>query len=277
MLTTTLDGLWVLQVLTGIEVLAPELGLRPHLPSVETRDLALGHPAAAELRDAGVIDGYGAVDAPVIEWLTALSRRDVALLLHAQTPLSGGAAERVLLARFAQWWVALERSGDAVRVSGLGTAGGERSARAVIGSAIHRLCGTMQPAALRPVTLDVDALVSGARSGQNLRGFLVRQGLDGEQIATLAGAADPERCAQASIVAIQSGVDEAPARLHVEASAVSVIDTPQGRLVAEHLEHGGRRWMVIAPGTTTNLTSAVQAMLRRLPAQHDWHSYRKAV
>ena len=36
MLTTTIDGLWVLQVLTGIEVLAPEMGLRPILPSVET-------------------------------------------------------------------------------------------------------------------------------------------------------------------------------------------------------------------------------------------------
>ena len=41
MLTTTLDGLWVLQVLSGIEVLAPELGLRPILPSLETAQLAL--------------------------------------------------------------------------------------------------------------------------------------------------------------------------------------------------------------------------------------------
>ena len=36
MLTTTIDGLWVLQILAGIEVLAPELGLRPILPSFET-------------------------------------------------------------------------------------------------------------------------------------------------------------------------------------------------------------------------------------------------
>ena len=61
-LTTTVDGLWVLQVLTGIEVLAPELGLRPILPSVETLQLALAHPIAAELRNAGVIDEAGTVD-----------------------------------------------------------------------------------------------------------------------------------------------------------------------------------------------------------------------
>ena len=86
MLTTTLDGLWVLQVLTGIEVLAPELGLRPHLPSVETPQMALAHPIARELVAAGVMDDAGVVDQTVVEWLTVLSRRDVALLMHVQTP-----------------------------------------------------------------------------------------------------------------------------------------------------------------------------------------------
>ncbi|WP_260860599.1 hypothetical protein [Mycobacterium tilburgii] len=37
MLTISLDGLWVLQVLTGVEVLAPEMGLLPHLPGVEPK------------------------------------------------------------------------------------------------------------------------------------------------------------------------------------------------------------------------------------------------
>jgi hypothetical protein len=46
MLTMTIDGLWVLQVLTGIEVVAPELGLRPHFPSVEAPETArLGRSA----------------------------------------------------------------------------------------------------------------------------------------------------------------------------------------------------------------------------------------
>ena len=61
MLTTTLDGLWVLQVLSGIEVLAPELGLRPHLPSVETTHMALAHPVAEELRDVGAIGPAGPI------------------------------------------------------------------------------------------------------------------------------------------------------------------------------------------------------------------------
>ena len=72
MLTTTIDGLWVLQILAGIEVVAPELGLRPILPSFETAHKALAHPIAAELRAAGVIDEAGTVDSVVVEWLTVL-------------------------------------------------------------------------------------------------------------------------------------------------------------------------------------------------------------
>lgn len=132
MLTTTLDALWVLQVLTGIEVLAPELGLRPHLPSVESPQRALAHPAAGELREAGVIDDAGAVDQTVVEWLTVLSRRDVALLVDANTPAAVGAQERILLARFAQWWVTLERCAGQVRLSGAGVAASEQSAARLI-------------------------------------------------------------------------------------------------------------------------------------------------
>ena len=109
MLTTTIDGLWVLQVLAGIEVIAPELGLRPYLPSVETAQAALGHPVAAELRDAGAITGAGEVDDAVRDWLTVLSRRSTALVFSVQTPSDPPTVERVMLAQFAQWWVALER------------------------------------------------------------------------------------------------------------------------------------------------------------------------
>lgn len=48
--------------------------------------MALAHPIADELRAAGVITDAGGVDEAVLEWLTVLSRRDVALLIYAQTP-----------------------------------------------------------------------------------------------------------------------------------------------------------------------------------------------
>ena len=276
MLTTTIDGLWVLQVLTGIEVLAPELGLRPILPSVETPHMALAHPIAAELRDVGVIDEAGAVDSTVKEWLTVLARRDVALMIHVSVPDGGDIPTRALLARFSQWWVVLERSEDLVRISGAGTSNTETAANGIINAQIERMCGTLDAAPLQPVTVDIDKVMAGGQ--QMLREQLLREPLDGDQLQILMMAADMQRSARAFIVAIQSGVDSGqPSRKFFEESVVTIADTPEGRLIGEHYASDGKRWMVIAPGTASSIASAVNRMMRRLPANEEWHSYRKIV
>lgn len=278
MLTTSIDGLWALQVLTGIEVVAPELGLRPVLPSVETAHMALAHPIAAELRTAGVIDESGTVDSVVVEWLTVLARRDVALLIQVRNRGIGEQPARALLARFAQWWVVMERSEELIRIGGVGTASAEGSANTVLIAQIERLCGTNTPASLRPVTLDADALQSRVSSQESLQAFLIDQPLDADQLRMVTLAADPTRSTQASIVALQAGVATGkPTRTHVEQSVVTIVDSPEGRLVAEHVTSGGKKWMIIAPGTATNVASAVNQMVRRLPANEEWYSYRKVV
>ncbi len=278
MLTTTIDGLWVLQVLTGIEVLAPELGLRPILPSVETRHMALAHPIAAELRDVGVIDDAGVVDTTVTEWLTVLARRDVALMIHLSTPGGGDMPARALLARFAQWWVVFERSEDVVRISGAGTSSSESAANDIVNAQIDRLCGSMDPAPLQPVTVDIDQVMAGVNGQEMLRQHLLRERLDGDQLQVLMMAADMRRTARAFIVAIQSGVDSGqPTRKHFEQSVVTIADTPEGRLIGEHFISDGKRWMIIAPGSSSSIAAAVNRMMRRLPANEEWHSYRKVV
>jgi hypothetical protein len=277
-LTTSVDGLWALQILTGIEVVAPELGLRPVLPSVEMAHMALAHPIAAELRTAGVIDESGTVDSVVVEWLTVLARRDIALVIQVRNRDMGEQPARALLARFAQWWVVMERSEELVRIGGAGTASAEGSANTVLIAQIERLCGTNTPASLRPVTLDADALQSRVTSQESLQAFLVEQPLDADQLRMVALAADPARSTQASIVALQAGIETGkPMRTHVEQSVVTIIDSPEGRLVAEHVTSGGKKWMIIAPGTATNIASAVNQMVRRLPANEEWYSYRKVV
>jgi len=278
MLTTTIDGLWVLQILAGIEVVAPELGLRPILPSFETTHKALAHPIAAELRDAGVINDAGTVDSVVVEWLTVLSRRDVALLIHVRNPEAGDHPARAVLARFAQWWVVMERSEDLVRIGGAGTATAEGAANSVVVAQIDRLCGTNAPAPMRPVTIDADALLAGVTSQDSLKRFLMTQQMDADQQRILLLAADPTRSTQASIVALQSGVETGqPTRTFVEQSAVTIIDSPEGRLVAEQVPSGSKKWMVLAPGSATNIANAINNMVRRLPANEEWFSYRKVV
>jgi hypothetical protein len=276
-LTTTVDGLWALQVLAGIEVVGPELGLRPILPSVETPQMALAHPVAAELRAKGVLDESGNVDTAVVEWLTVLSRRDIALFIAAHAPGDDPPAG-VLLARFAQWWAVIERSEDLIRISGAGTSSAESAGNAVIAAQIERLCGTNTPAQLRPVTLDADEMLACVTSADALRTFLVDRRLDAEQLQLLTMAADPRQSAQAAIVALQSGVAGGrPMRTHIDESTVTIIDTPAGRIVAELVRSGGKRWMIIGPGAPSSIASAVNRMMRRLPANQEWHSYRKVV
>jgi hypothetical protein len=277
-LTTTVDGLWALQLLTGIEVVAPELGLRPIIPSAETAQMALAHPIAMELRAVGVIGESGTVDPVVVEWLTVLARRDVALLVQVHNPETGEQPARALLARFAQWWVVIERSEELVRIGGAGTASAESAASVVLTAQIERLCGTNTPASLRPITLDLDALRSEVNSQESLSRFLTRQDLDPDQLRMAMLAADSTRSTQSSIVALQAGVETGrPTRTFIEQSVVTVIDTPEGRLIAEQVLTAGRKWMVIAPGTGGNIASAVNELMRRLPAKDEWYSHRKVV
>jgi hypothetical protein len=276
-LTTSLEGLWVLQVLTGIEVLAPEMGLRPHLPSVEPKHKALAHPVTAELRAAGAIDETDSVDGAIVEWLTVLSRRDIGLLVQFRLADDGEPA-RALLARFAQWWVAIERSGELVRISGAGIANNEGAANEALNAQIERLCGANDPARLRPVTLDAEAMRAAATDQASLHEFLGNQGLDADQVHMLKLATDPGRSAQASIVALQTGIETGlPTRTYIDPGAVTIIDTTEGRLVAEQVSSGAKTWMIIAPGTKNNIGNAINHMVRRLPAEQEWHSYRKVV
>jgi hypothetical protein len=230
----------------------------------------------AELRAVGVIDETDDVDSTVVEWLTVLSRRDIGLLVHFRTP-GDAQPPLVLLARFAQWWVVMERSADLVRISGAGISSTEATANAALNAQIERLCGTSTPASLRPVTLDADAMRTASTSEESLGEFFDIR-LDPDQSQILKLAIDAGRSAQASIVAIQSGVDTGrPTRSYIEQSAVAIIDTPQGRLVAEHVTAAGKKWMIVAPGTKSNVASAINHMVRRLPADQEWHSYRKVV
>ncbi|WP_025737858.1 ESX secretion-associated protein EspG [Mycobacterium genavense] len=68
-----------------------------------------------------------------------------------------------------------------------------------------------------------------------------------------------------------------PTRTYIDLGAVTIIDTPEGRVLAEQVSSGGKKWMIIAPGTKSNIGAAINHMVRRLPADQEWHSYRKVV
>jgi ESX secretion-associated protein EspG len=276
MLTTTLDGLWVLQAVTGVEQTCPELGLRPLLPRLDTPERALRHPVAAELVASGALDEAGNVDPMIREWLTVLLRRDLGLVLTIGVP--GREPTRASICRFASWWVVLERNGELVRLYPAGTAGNETTASELVVGQIERLCGVAEAAPLRPVTLDTEHLLESVRDAASLRTFLLAQRLDADQMQFVMTCADPARSAHAYIVALQAGVGpEEQARHLVGDSTVSIIDTPAGRVCIESVLSGQRRYQILSPGSRSDIGGAVQRLIRRLPAGDEWYSYRRVV
>lgn len=276
MLTTTVDGLWVLQAVTGVEQTCPELGLRPLLPRLDTPERALRHPVVAELVAAGALDEAGNADPMIREWLTVLLRRDLGLLVSIAVP--GREPTRAAICRFASWWVVLERHGELVRLHPAGTAGDEAAASDLVVGQVERLCGVAEAAPLKPVTLDTEQLLGSVRDAASLRSFLLGQRLDPDQLQIVLTAADPARSAHAAIVGLQAGVGpDTMARIVVGDSTVSIIDTPAGRVCVENVISGQRRYQVLAPGSRSDISGAVQRLIRRLPAGEDWHSYRRVV
>jgi EspG family len=276
MLTTTVDGLWVLQAVTGVEQTCPELGLRPLLPRIDTAERALQHPVVTELRAAGAIDDAGNADPMIREWLTVLLRRDLGLLVNIAVP--GREPTRASICRFASWWVVLERHAELIRLYPAGTAGNESAASDLVVSQVERLCGVAEAAPLRPVTIDTEELLESVRDAASLRKFLAGQRLDVDQLQIIMMATDPARSASAAIVALQAGVGpEKTARVAVGDSAVAIVDTPAGRLCVEGLVSGRRRYQVISPGSRSDISGAVQRLIRRLPAGDEWYSYRRVV
>jgi hypothetical protein len=275
-LTTTIDGLWVLQAVTGVEQTCPELGLRPLLPRLDTPERALRHPIVSELRACGALDEAGNADPMIREWLTVLLRRDLGLLLNISVP--GRDPTRAAICRFASWWVVLERHGDLVRLYPAGTAREEAAATELVVGQVERLCGVAEAAPLRPVTLDTEELQESVRDAAGLKSFLLKQRLDVDQLHIVTVAADPARSAYASIVALQAGVgSDKTARFAIGESAVAIVDTTAGRLCVEGVTSGGRRYQVLSPGSRSDISAAVQRLIRNLPAGDEWYSYRRVV
>ncbi|MCV7445805.1 ESX secretion-associated protein EspG [Mycobacterium paraense] len=276
MLTTTIDGLWVLQAVTGVEQLCPELGLRPLLPRLETAELALRHPVVAELKACGALDEAGNADPMIREWLTVLLRRDLGLLVNITVP--GRDPTRAAICRFATWWVVLERHGNLVRLYPAGTASESATATDLVVGQVERLCGVAEAAPLRPVTVDTKELLESVHDAGSLKSFLLKQRLDVDQLHIVTMAADPGRSASAAIVAVQAGVGpDRTARLAIGESAVAIVDTAAGRVCVEGITSGGRRYQVLSPGSRSDIAAAVQRLIQSLPAGEEWYSYRRVV
>lgn len=273
---TSLDGLWALQVFAGIERVCPELGLRPHDPMTETVDLAQKHPVVAELMSVGaVIDGEDRprVDQPIVEWLTVLSRREVALVLLVHQPWDDRDLPlRVVLSRFGRWWVSMALfDNQTVRIRPMGTAKTDEAAADLIRREIDNLCGSAPPASsFAPIMVSTDRLRA-CQSESAVRALMMREGASVDQLRAGLALSASAGCAQVSVVAVQQGQRPVPT---VTDHVVTVADTGEGRMLVKNIARNGQRWTVLAAGTPPLIASALTELLVSLPAGEEWHNVR---
>ena len=143
-LTTTPNGIWILQALLGVEKMPTALRLRPFIPSVdgdgtvatELGDVPWSQTAEYNsLAAAGVIDEHGRVDDAVRDWMAVVGRpqREVLVVIRRPKPIDGPVPdgedvpalieERVMsICQRDRWLAMIARSGDEVVLAPLGEA-----------------------------------------------------------------------------------------------------------------------------------------------------------
>jgi hypothetical protein len=279
-LTTTANGVWVLQALLGVETLPIALRLRPFIPSLFEESVLVQTTAGpiplaqtaeyASLVAAGVIDSAGAVDDTVRDWMTVLGRaeRQVVLVIRRPDPKTAGTQsptveERVLVVcRHRRWMAMAARDGDEVVIDAVGES--DQPA-----GQVELICNTVLPGFGEAVAADVEGvnvpaeliystLSSAAPHGRGaLAAALARLGLQPGLTEVLTAAARCDESAMAVVSVIDSGVAE-----HVHPRVLTVADTEYGRVaITTSAGADGKEWMTIWPATVAGLRDELTTLL----------------
>lgn len=279
-LTTTVNGVWTLQVLLGIETMPYSLRLKPFVPSAHAALMVASTAGEVHLSQtaeylslvaAGVIDGRGNVDEAVRDWMTVIGRPDRQVVLAIRRPNDAAAdpgagptvRERVMVVCRRQRWLAMiGRDENDMVVDAVG----ESSDPA---TQIELICRTVQPALgdapaadIEGVNLPVDtlnsALTASAPHGRTaMASALSRLGLAPQQVDVITAAARLDESAMAVISIVDQGIKPV---FHPQ--VVTVADTDFGRIsVTTTVGADGRKWISIWPASHAALREDLGVLL----------------
>jgi len=279
-LTTTPNGVWVLQALVGVETLPVALRLRPFIPSMYDESVIvdttagpvpLAHTAEyASLVAAGVIDAAGAVDDTVRDWMTVLSRaeRQVVLAIRRPDPATVGDAsptvqERVLVVcRHRRWLAMAARDGDEVVIDAVGESEQPDQQAELICNVMLAAFGDAYPADIEGVNVPAELMYStlnnAAPHGHDVvASALARLGLAPPLTEVLTAAARFDESAMAVVSVIDTGVTT-----QVHPRVLTVADTAYGRVsITTSASADGKEWMTIWPATVAGLRDELATLL----------------
>ncbi|KPN47689.1 hypothetical protein AN933_24020 [Mycobacterium intracellulare subsp. chimaera] len=278
MLTTSVECVWVLQALVGVEQMPTRLHLKPYIPSahgdliVETTQGRRPVSATAQyhsLVTAGVIDERGQVDAAVRDWMTVLGRaeREVVLTIRrpdqpATVPAGPTVHERVMVVcRYQRFLAMAARDGEEMVIGGIGES--EEPARRIELTCQMLLpaLGEHHPADMDGINMPKDvielALQGASPSPDGVPEALRRAGLGPWEVEVIGAATRLDRSAMA-VVAL---VDRCPeARAHPR--VLTIADTDYGRIsFTTTTGADGKEWLSIFPTTPTSLRQDLGRLL----------------
>jgi len=280
-LTTTPNGVWVLQALLGVETLPLALRLQPFIPSLYDDALIVSTTAGpvpvrntAEYAShvaAAVIDAAGGVDDTVRDWMTVLGRaeRQVVLAIRRPDPQTAGAEsptvqERVLVVcRHRRWMASAARDGEEVVIDAVGESDDPAEQVELICNALVPAFGHAEAADIEGVNLPADLMYStldgAAPHGRDaLIQALGRLGIQSPLTHVLSSVADFGDSAMAVVSIIDSGVSQ-----QHHPRILTVADTELGRVsITTTTSADGREWMTIWPTTMAGLRDDLTTLLK---------------
>jgi hypothetical protein len=270
MLTTSVECVWALQALVGVERMPTALHLKPFIPSahgdliVETtagRTPLSGTAQYHSLLRAGVISDRGQVDAAVRDWMTVLGRPQREVVLAIRRPDQPGTAdtgptvhERVMVVcRHGRFLAMAARDGEEMVIGGVGEAAEPSRQIELICQMLVPALGDHPPADMDGINVGKDVLelaLDGAGSGPDaMSGALRRAGLGPWEVEVVAAATRLDQSAMA-VVAVVGHCPE----IRPHPRVLSVADTEYGRIsFTTSSGADGKEWLSIFPTTPSGL------------------------
>ena len=270
MLTTSVECVWALQALVGVERMPTALHLKPFIPSahadliVETT--AGGTPLSGtaqyhSLVSAGVIDHRGQVDAAVRDWLTVLGRPDREVVLTIRRPDQPGTAESgptvheraMVVCRHGRFLAMAARDGAEMVIGGVGEADDASHQIELICQMLLPALGDHPPADIDGINVAKDvlelALDGVGADGDAMSGALRRAGLGPWEVEVVAAVTRLDASAMAVVAVVDHGLEIRP-----HPQVLSVADTEYGRISFTTMTGAdGKEWLSIFPTTPTSL------------------------
>lgn len=278
MLNTSVECVWALQALLGVERMPLALHLKPYIPSahsdlmVETDAGKVPLASTAQydsLVQAGVIDQHGRVDPVVRDWMTVLGRAEREVMLTIRRPdqpathdTGPTVHERVMVVcRYGRYLAMAARDGEEMVIGGVGES--DEPARQV-----ELMCHMMLPAFGECAPADIEginvpkdmmqrAIEAAGHSPEGMAAALRRLGLGPWEVEVVQAAARLDQSAMAVVAVIDHCPDVRP-----HSRVLTVADTEYGRLsFTTTTGADGKEWMSIWPTTVTGLRDDLANLL----------------